>query len=85
MQRSYRKFAGETRSDARMASEGPRATVKKQDRPILTRSGAGTPELQRWARCMPVGAPSRFLFLLPASILFFPLHSNTNYAKILIL
>ena len=29
----YRKLAGETRSDARMASEGPRATVKKR-RPL---------------------------------------------------
>ena len=69
--------AGETRSDARVASEGPRATMKKnaslsrrardrpspcilladrltpvgQDRLILTRSGSGDPELQRWARC----------------------------------
>ena len=25
----YRKIAGETRSDARMASEGPRATVSR--------------------------------------------------------
>ena len=29
-----------------------------QDRLILTRSGAGAPELQRWARCLPVGGTS---------------------------
>ena len=86
------EIAGETRSDARMASEGPRATIKKrflnhrggqalaqwehrdrevsptgmhlsdriisvgQDRLILTRSGSGDPELQKWARCLPVFA-----------------------------
>ena len=82
---------GETRSDARMASEGPalrkkmppphrraracpspcvwlaeRITPVSQDRlklwhicqAILTRSGAGAPELQRWARCLPVGGTS---------------------------
>ena len=29
-----------------------------QDRLILTRSGAGAPELQWWARCLPVGETS---------------------------
>ena len=99
--RARGEIAGETRSDARMASEGPRATVivavlsrpratlKKnafpyrrvracpspciwlsdcitsvgQDRLILTRSGAGAPELQRWARCAPLAFLS--VFALP--------------------
>ena len=36
-----------------------RITPVGQDRPILTRSGSGDPELQRWARC---AAPSPSLF-----------------------
>ena len=72
---------GETRSDARVASEGPALLWKNaallrraracpspcvwradlvtsvgQDRLILTRSGSGDPELQRWAQCLPVFA-----------------------------
>ena len=35
-----------------------RITSVGQDRLILTRSGAGEPELQRWARCLPVGGTS---------------------------
>ena len=31
-------------------------TPVSQDRLILTRSGAGAPELQRWAQCLPVFA-----------------------------
>ena len=33
-----------------------RLTPIGQDRLILTRSGAGAPELQWWARCLPVFA-----------------------------
>ena len=83
--------AGETRSDARVASEGPRATMKKtppldvgrgpvprhrsrarpvgQDRQILTRSGSGEPELQRWARCALPSRVDKFMkhphFIIP--------------------
>ena len=52
-----------TRAIQRSRGTGPRATGKiktyhsvGQDRLILTRSGAGAPELQRWARCLPVFA-----------------------------
>ena len=36
-----------------------RITFVGQDRLILTRSGSGDPELQRWARGIPVGETSR--------------------------
>ena len=35
-----------------------------KDRLILTCSGASTPELQRWAQCLPVGETSRSRLLL---------------------
>ena len=44
--RAGRANAGETRSDARVASEGPRATGPEGVFLAMPRSGAGAPELQ---------------------------------------
>ena len=41
-----------------------RVTPIGQEHLLLTRSGAGTPELQRWAQCLPVGGTSRSRLLL---------------------
>ena len=44
------ELAGETRSDARVASEAPRATGKNGELPVGETS---------WSRCTVVGEPSR--------------------------
>ena len=49
-------LACHTRMRAGFPRHRSRARPVGQDRQILTRSGSGDPELQRWARCLPVFA-----------------------------